>query len=62
MTTSRRLEAWRQILESVAEMRGALEFRIWREDPDDRHLESDVQAWLDLARALADFLRARRSA
>jgi hypothetical protein len=43
-------------------MRDALDDRIWREDPDDTHLVADCQAWLELARALADFLRARRAA
>jgi hypothetical protein len=43
-------------------MRAALDHRIWREDPEDTHLEADVQTWCELAQALTDFLKARRSA
>lgn len=57
-----RMLAWRRILEAVAEQRAALDYRIWRENPDDTHLKADCQTWCELARALADFLRARRAA
>jgi hypothetical protein len=57
-----RLVAWSRILEAVAEQREALDHRIWREDPDDTHLEADCQTWCELTRALADFLQARRAA
>lgn len=57
-----RTDAWRRILEAVDEMRDALDHRVWREDPDDTLLEADCQTWCELARALGDFLRARRSA
>jgi hypothetical protein len=54
--------AWCRVLEATGEMRGALDYRISREDPDDEHLEADCRTWCQLATALADFLRARRSA
>jgi hypothetical protein len=57
-----RLVAWSRILDAVAEMREALDHRIWREDADDTHLEADCHTWRELAQALADFLGARRSA
>ncbi|MBM3545276.1 MAG: hypothetical protein FJX44_12430 [Alphaproteobacteria bacterium] len=57
-----RARAWCRILDAVAEMRDALDHRIWREDPDDTLLEADVQTWVELARALAGFLRTRRAA
>jgi hypothetical protein len=57
-----RVVAWCRILDAVAEMRESLDHRIWREDPDDTHLEADVRTWCELARALADFLKARRAA
>lgn len=57
-----RMLAWRRIIESVAEQREALDHRIWRADPDDRHLGADCQTWCELSRALADFLKARRAA
>ena len=58
----RRRSAWLRILEAVAEMRSALEHRIWRADPDDTHLEADCKAWVELALSLGDFLKSRRSA
>ena len=58
----KRRNAWRRILDAVAEMRDALEYRIWRGDPDDTHLHADCQTWAEFARALADFLKSRRSA
>lgn len=60
-TAKARLVAWFRILEAVSEMRDALDHRIWRENPADTHLEADCQTWCELARALADFLKARRS-
>ena len=57
-----RLRAWTRVLHAVAEQRHALEHRIWREDIEDEFLEADVQTWRDLTQALADFLKARRSA
>jgi hypothetical protein len=57
-----RMVAWCRILDAVAEMRAALDHRIRREDADDTHLEADVQTWCRLSAALADFLKARRSA
>jgi hypothetical protein len=57
-----RVAAWRRILDSVAEMRAALDHRVWREDPADRLVEADFQTWCELSHALADFLEARRSA
>ena len=57
-----RARAWFRILESVGEMREALEHRIWREDPADTLLEADCQTWVELAWALSDLLRAKRSA
>jgi hypothetical protein len=56
----RRRLAWLRVLEAVAEMREALDFRIWQATPDDTHLEADCRAWLELAQALADFLASRR--
>jgi len=57
-----RLLAWCRILDSVAEMREALDYRIWREDPNDTQLKADIQTWCELSRALADFLEAQRAA
>jgi hypothetical protein len=57
-----RAMAWRRIIDAVADQRDALLHRMWREDPNDSHLEADCQTFCELARALADFLRARRSA
>ena len=57
-----RLIAWGRVLEAMAEQREALMYRIWLADPHDTHLEADCLAWCDLARALADFLKARRQA
>ena len=50
-----------RILEAVIEMRDALDYRIWREDPADTQLEADCQTWWELMQALFDFLRAKRS-
>jgi hypothetical protein len=57
-----RFLAWCRVLDAVAEMRAALDYRVWSADPDDTLLEADMQTWCELARALADFLRARRTA
>jgi hypothetical protein len=57
-----RADAWLRVLAAVFEQREALDYRIWREDPADALLVADVETWLSLARALADFLRARRAA
>ena len=54
--------AWGRVLDALASQREALDYRIWREDPHDTHLEGDVQTWCELSRALADFLAARRAA
>jgi hypothetical protein len=51
-----------RVLDAVAEQRDVLNFRIWLADPDDTHLEADVQTWCKLSLALADFLDARREA
>ena len=56
------LAARRRILDAVAQQREALDYRIWREDPDDTHLAADCQTWCELTRALADFLTTRGSA
>jgi hypothetical protein len=57
-----RLHAWCRVLDTVAEMRSALDQRIWREDPEDALLDADIQRWGELARALADFLKVRGAA
>jgi hypothetical protein len=49
-------------MSAVAEQREALDYRIWSENPVDRHLEADCRTWCELAQALSDFLRARRLA
>ena len=56
----RRRSAWLRVLDAVAEMRAALDHRIWRADIDDIHLEGDCRAWCELAQSLADFLQSRR--
>ena len=56
-----RLMAWCSILDAVAEQCEALDYRIWREDPGDTHLEHDVRVWRELADALAAFLETRRA-
>lgn len=58
----RRAQAWLRILDALAEQRQALEYRIWLEDHEDTVLASDCQSWCELAAAVADFLKARRSA
>jgi hypothetical protein len=55
-----RLNAWAKILDAISEQRKALDLRIWRADPDDKDLEADVQALVELSNALADFLEARK--
>ena len=45
----RRRCAWLRVLDAVAEMREALEHRIWRADPDDTHLKPIAKAWAELA-------------
>jgi hypothetical protein len=55
-----RANAWRRIIEVVADMRDALSYRLWREDPTDEHLEHDCELFSELARALAAFLRIGR--
>jgi hypothetical protein len=57
-----RQRAWTRVIEALAEQRASLEHRIWREDPEDIDIDDDVRIWGDLARALADFLEARRVA
>jgi hypothetical protein len=57
-----RIHAWCRILDAVGEMRTALDHRIWRQDPADTLLAADCQTWCELAGALAEFLRARRTA
>ena len=57
-----RLVAWTRILDALAEQRDALEYRIWRESPDDTQLAADCQTWCGLSRGLTDLLRARRTA
>jgi hypothetical protein len=56
------LSSWCQVIDAVAEQRQALDFRIRCAEPDDTHLEADVQTWWELSRALADFLVARSAA
>jgi hypothetical protein len=51
-----------RVLDAVADQREGLDFRIWRAEPDDTHLQADVQIWRELSCALADFLEARRAA
>lgn len=36
--------AWRRVLDAVGEMRDALDYRIWREDAADTHLDADCRA------------------
>jgi hypothetical protein len=55
-----RANAWRRIVEIVADMRDGLRYRIWREDPADEHLEHDCELFCELARALGAFLRIGR--
>lgn len=55
-----RMLAWCRVLDAISEQRDALQQRIWREDPDDRMLDADVQTWCELAASLAAFLEARR--
>ncbi len=62
MNAPARARAWLRILDAVGEMRDALDHRIWLEDPEDNFLEADCRTWCELAKALADFLAARRSA
>jgi hypothetical protein len=38
-----RFAAWCRVLDAVAEMRAALDHRIWKEDSDDTFLEADTQ-------------------
>jgi hypothetical protein len=57
-----RARAWFRIVEAVGEQRDALDYRIWLQNPDDTHLEADVQTWCELASALSAFLEARRAA
>ena len=57
----RRVMAWARVVAAVNEMRSGLDHRIWLEDPDDLNLESDCRNFSELALALTDFLRARRS-
>jgi ribosomal protein L39E len=61
-TANRRLPAWCRILDAIAEMRDALDHRLWREDIGDTQLKTDVQTWCELTQALADFLDVRRAA
>ena len=46
----RRRCAWLRVVNAVAEMREALEYRIWRGDPDDTHLHADCQTWAEWRR------------
>jgi len=62
VAAKKRTIAWCRIIDSAAEMREALDYRIWREDPNDRFLQADCQAWCELTKALADFLGVRRAA
>jgi hypothetical protein len=57
-----RANAWSRILDAVAEQREALDFRLWLADPNDTHLQADVQIWCALTGALTDLLEARRAA
>jgi hypothetical protein len=54
--------AWRRVLDALSEQRDALQHRIWLENISDIHLEADCRVWCELARSLANFLEARRSA
>jgi hypothetical protein len=56
-----RFHAWCRILEAVAEMRAALDYRLYSEDPDDVGLEVDIRNWCDLTQALAGLLKAGRT-
>lgn len=60
--STQRLIAMCRILDAIAEMRDALDYRIALEDPDDRFLQADCQTWYELTQGLTDFLKARRSA
>jgi hypothetical protein len=57
---SDRLRAWTRVLEAVADIRDSLQYRISREDVTDTQLESDVQKFGELTRALADYLQAKK--
>jgi hypothetical protein len=49
-------------LDAVADIRDRLQYRISREDVTDTQLESDVQQFGELTRALADYLQAKKEA
>jgi hypothetical protein len=53
------MKAWTRVIDVLAEMREALEHRIWREDATDTLLEHDCQTFGELSRALADYLQSR---
>ena len=57
-----RLRAWTRVLDAVADIRDSLQYRISREDVTDTQLESDVQKFGELTRALADYLQAKKEA
>ena len=56
-----RASAWLRVIEAVTDMLDALDYRIWRADLHDTHLEADCRVWRELARALAEFLKQRNS-
>lgn len=56
-----RVRAWTRVLDAVADMREALDQRIWQADPDDTTLAADVRTWCMLGRALGDYLRVAAS-
>jgi hypothetical protein len=51
-----RLRAWLRIISAMAEMREALDYRIFLENSDELSLEEDVRSWCRLAAALTDLL------
>ena len=58
----RRMIAWQRVLDAVAEMRAAIDHRIWAENPDDVSLEHDCRNFCELALALSNYLKAKRAA
>ena len=57
----RRRCAWLRVIEAIADMRDALHHRIWREDPDDTHLQSrPAKRGASLRVRSSDFLGSRR--
>jgi hypothetical protein len=52
------MEAWRRIVDALAEQRASLDHRISKEDVTDTLLERDCQTQCELMEALADYMKA----